>query len=31
MLDYWFGFHDARRSFHVFAGVGREAPAEIRR
>jgi hypothetical protein len=31
MLDYWFGFHDARRAFHVFVGVGKEAPAEVRR
>jgi hypothetical protein len=30
MLDYWFGFGDAGRAFHVFVGVGREAPDELR-
>ena len=31
MLDYWFGFGDAGRAFHVFVGVGTSAPAELRR
>jgi hypothetical protein len=31
MLDYWFGFRDAGRAFHVFVGVGRKAPEEVRR
>jgi len=30
MLDYWFGFHDARRGFHVFVGLGKDPPAEVR-
>jgi hypothetical protein len=29
MLDYWFGFKDAGRAFHVFVGVGKEAPPEL--
>jgi hypothetical protein len=31
MLDYWFGFRDAGRAFHVFVGVGKKAPKEVRR
>jgi hypothetical protein len=31
MLDYWFGFRDAGRAFHVFVGIGKEAPEEVRR
>jgi hypothetical protein len=31
MLDYWFGFSDAGRAFHVFVGIGRDAPADVRR
>jgi hypothetical protein len=31
MDDYWFGFGDSGRAFHVFVGVGKEAPAELRR
>jgi hypothetical protein len=31
MDDYWFGFKDAGRAFHVFVGVGRAAPPELRR
>jgi hypothetical protein len=31
MLDYWFGFRDAGRAFHVFVGVGRKAPEAMRR
>ena len=31
MLDYWFGFRDAGRAFHVLVGVGREDPDEVRR
>jgi hypothetical protein len=31
MDDYWFGFGDAGRAFHVFVGVGKDAPAELRR
>jgi hypothetical protein len=30
MLDYWFAFSDAGRAFHVFVGVGEDAPAELR-
>ena len=31
MDDYWFGFGDAGRAFHVFVGVGRDASPELRR
>jgi hypothetical protein len=31
MLDYWFGFGDAGRAFHVFVGIGEAAAPEIRR
>jgi hypothetical protein len=31
ILDYWFGFGDAGRAFHVLVAVGRSAPAEVRR
>jgi hypothetical protein len=31
MLDYWFGFRDAGRAFHVFVGIGKETPEEVRR
>jgi hypothetical protein len=31
MLDYWFGFGDAGRAFHVFVGIGEATPPEIRR
>ena len=31
MLDYWFGFSDAGRAFHVFVGVGKEAPTDVTR
>jgi hypothetical protein len=31
MLDYWFGFSDSGRAFHVFVGVGKEAPSELTR
>jgi hypothetical protein len=31
MLDYWFGFRDAGRAFHVFVGIGKEAPQDLRR
>jgi hypothetical protein len=31
MEDYWFGFRDAGRAFHVLVGVGRDAPPELRR
>jgi hypothetical protein len=31
MDDYWFGFGDAGRAFHVFVGVGKDAPEEVRR
>jgi hypothetical protein len=31
MLDYWFGFSDAGRAFHVFVGVGNDAPPDVRR
>lgn len=31
MLDYWFGFSDAGRAFHVFVGVGKAAPPQITR
>jgi hypothetical protein len=31
MLDYWFGFGDAGRAFHVLVAVGRSAPAGVRR
>lgn len=31
MLDYWFGFGDAGRAFHVLVAVGKSAPAEVRR
>ena len=31
MLDYWFGFRDAGRAFHVLVGIGRKTPAEVRR
>lgn len=31
MLDYWFGFGDAGRAFHVLVAVGRSAPAELSR
>jgi hypothetical protein len=31
MDDYWFGFGDGGRAFHVFVGVGKEVPAELRR
>ena len=30
-VEYWFGFGDAGRAFHVFVGVGKDAPAELRR
>jgi hypothetical protein len=31
ILDYWFGFGDAGRAFHVLVAVGRSAPAGLRR
>jgi hypothetical protein len=31
MLDYWFGFSDAGRAFHVFVGIGKDAPPDVRR
>jgi hypothetical protein len=31
MRDYWFGFRDSGRAFHVFVGIGKEAPDEVRR
>jgi hypothetical protein len=31
MLDYWFGFSDAGRAFHVLVAIGEGAPAEVRR
>jgi hypothetical protein len=31
MRDYWFGFGDAGRAFHVLVGVGKEAPPELTR
>jgi hypothetical protein len=31
MLDYWFGFRDARRAFHVLVGLGKAAPEAVRR
>ena len=31
MLDYWFGFSDVGRAFHVFVGIGKDAPSEVRR
>jgi hypothetical protein len=31
MLDYWFGFSDAGRAFHVFVGIGKNAPSDLRR
>jgi hypothetical protein len=31
MLDYWFGFSDAGRAFHVFVGIGEDAPSDVRR
>lgn len=31
MRDYWFGFTDSRRAFHVLVAVGEGAPPEIRR
>lgn len=31
MLDYWFTFRDADRAFHVFVGIGKDAPPELRR
>lgn len=30
MLDYWFGFMDAGRVFHVLVAIGKKAPEEIR-
>jgi hypothetical protein len=29
MDDYWFGFGDAGRAFHVFVGIGREASPDV--
>jgi hypothetical protein len=31
MLDYWFGFGDAGRAFHVLVAIGRNARPELRR
>jgi hypothetical protein len=31
MLDYWFGFSDAGRAFHVLVALGRSASPELRR
>jgi hypothetical protein len=31
MQDYWFGFSDAGRAFHVLVAVGPSAPPELRR
>jgi hypothetical protein len=31
MLDYYFGFSDAGRAFHVLVTIGRKAPAGVRR
>jgi hypothetical protein len=31
MDDYWFGFSDAGRAFHVLVAIGKEAPADARR
>jgi hypothetical protein len=31
MRDYWFGFSDAGRAFHVFVGVGKASPPELSR
>jgi hypothetical protein len=31
MLDYWFGFGDAGRAFHVLVAIGKDASAQTRR
>jgi hypothetical protein len=30
MLDYWFTFSEHGRAFHVFVGIGKDSPAEVR-
>jgi hypothetical protein len=31
MHDYYFGFGDAGRAFHVLVAIGRSAPLDVRR